>query len=495
MPHLLGLDLGTSSLKAVVTDEAGRVVGLGNAEYPIQTPAPGAAEQDPNDWWRAAVEATRQALTQAGPVPVVAVGFSGQMHGAVLLKGDGRPVRPAIIWADQRGASVLADVEGRVGRDRLAQVCGTAPAAGFQVSTLVWLAAHEPAALRDAATVVLPKDYVRHRLTGVLETDETDASATGLFDVGARRWAEEVVETLGIDAALLPPVRRSADVCGSLGREGADALGLPRGIPVVAGCADQPAQAIGNGLLGPPLGSVTVGTGGQVFVPLTEPAFDKEGRLHTFCHAHPERWYLLGAMLSAGMALRWFRRLLGNADYTTLDALAAEVPPGSEGLRFLPYLVGERSPLMDPHAKGGFVGLTLRHGPGHLTRAVLEGIAFSLRHIVETMGSIGAHPAKFVASGNGLGSPLWRQMVADVLNRPLYRSHDRFAAERAGVGAALLAGIGSGTVEGATAIDRWTPTFDEETAPDPARVEAYERAYADFREVYPRLRTYFHQGV
>jgi xylulokinase len=492
MPHLLGLDLGTSSLKAVVLNTQGKVAGLGHAEYPIDTPQPGAAEQNPESWWQAAIDATRQALAQAGGADVAAVGFSGQMHGAVLLDRSGRPVRPAIIWADQRSASVLDRIEQQIGEAELGRTCGTAPAAGFQIATLVWLQEHEPESLARARTVVLPKDYVRYRLTGTIETDETDASATGLFDVARRRWPQSILERLKLDPALLPAVRTSAAVCGELRADAAAALGLRPGIPVVTGCADQPAQALGNGLLDPPLGSVTLGTGGQVFMPLTEPVVDPRLRLHTFCHAPPDRWYLLGAMLSAGMALRWFKQRTGNLDYATLDRLADAVAPGSEGLRFLPYLVGERSPLMDAKAKGGFIGLTLRHDLGHLTRAVLEGIAFSVRHIVEVMEEAGARPERFIASGNGLGSRVWRQMLADVLNRPLYRSQDPFAAERAGVGAGLLAGIGARIFQGMDSIKALAPTFDEETTPDPDRVALYDRAYHDFRELYPRLRPYFH---
>lgn len=494
MPHLLGLDLGTSGLKAVIVNTQAKVVGLGQSEYPIDTPEPGAAEQDPARWWQAAVKAAREALAQAGVADVAAVGFSGQMHGTVLLGRDGQPVRPAIIWADQRSASVLHRVEERIGRAELGQICGTAPAAGFQVATLVWLQEHSPESLERTQTVFLPKDYVRYRLTGTVETDQSDASATGMFDVVSRRWPESILQRLGLDSAVLPRIRGSGEVCGELCAAAADAFGLRPGIPVVTGSADQPAQAVGNGLLDPPLGSITLGTGGQVFVPLTKPVFDPQLRLHTFCHAHPERWYLLGAMLSAGMALRWFKQRTGNLDYAALDRLAEAVPPGSEGLRFLPYLVGERSPLMDPKAKGGFIGLTLRHDLGHLARAVLEGIAFSVRHIVEVMEEAGARTERFIASGNGLGSRLWRQILADVLNRPLYRSRDPFAAERAGVGAALLGGIGAQVLDGVNSIQALAPTLNEETRPEPARVELYDRAYRDFRGLYPRLRDYF-QGV
>ncbi|HEY0792757.1 MAG TPA: xylulokinase [Chthoniobacterales bacterium] len=495
MSYLLGIDLGTSSVKVVVVTTAGKVVGLGNAEYPIQTPAPGAAEQDPDTWWDATVSAVRTALAAARPEEIIGIGFSGQMHGTVLLDGGHKPLRPAIIWADQRSAEVLDAIEQKVGHAALTTTCGTAPAAGFQVATLVWLQRHEPAVLARTDVVILPKDYVRLRMTGEICTDESDASATGLFDVRGRRWPKAVVEQLGLDPAILPRVAKSSEVAGELQPEAAAAFGLPAGIPVVVGSADQPAQAVGNGLFEPGLGSVTLGTGGQVFVPLTVPTIDPQLRLHTFCHAHPERWYLLGAMLAAGMALRWFRHWTGNLSYADLDRLAGAVEPGSEGLRFLPYLVGERSPLMDAKAKGGFIGLTLRHDLGHMTRAVLEGIAFSLRHIVEVMDEAGARPERFIASGNGLGSPIWRQMLADVLNRPLYRSQDPHAAERAGVGAALLAGLGTKVYADFAEVQRLAPALTEETRPDPGRAERYNDAYRDFRELYPRLKPYFQQST
>jgi xylulokinase len=495
MSYLLGVDLGTSSVKAVVVTTAGKVVGLGNAEYPIQTPSPGAAEQDPDAWWKATALAVRTAVAAAKPDGIIGIGFSGQMHGTVLLDRERKPLRPAIIWADQRSAEVLDLIEQKVGHAALTTTCGTAPAAGFQVATLVWLQQHEPTVLARTDVVVLPKDYVRWRMTGEICTDESDASATGMFDVRARRWPKAIVEQLGLDPGILPRVAGSSDVWGELQPEAAAVLGLSPRIPVVVGSADQPAQAVGNGLFEPGFGSVTLGTGGQVFVPLTAPTVDPQLRLHTFCHAHPQRWYLLGAMLAAGLALRWFKQWTGNLSYPDLDRLADAVEPGSEGVRFLPYLVGERSPLMDPQAKAGFIGLTLRHDLGHLTRAVLEGIAFSLRHIIEVMEEAGARPGRFIASGNGLGSKVWRQMLADVLNRPLYRSQDPHAAERAGVGAALLAGLGTKVFADVAEVQRLAPALTEETRPDPGRAGRYEGAYRDFRELYPRLRPYFQRSA
>jgi xylulokinase len=493
MSALLGIDLGTSSVKVVVFSTAGKILGLGSAEYPILTPQPGWAEQDPEHWWSATVQAVRTALSAAGQPEVLSIGFSGQMHGPAILDKQHRLLGNAIIWADQRSGVVLAEIESVVGKERLAEVCGTAPAAGFLIATLRWMKRYDPARLDKIGAILLPKDYVRFKITGEVATDASDAAATGLFDVAGRTWAWEIIEILGLPRTIFPQVRDSAELCGMLVPSAAAELGLKPGIPVAAGSADQPAQAVGNGLIEPGQGSVTLGTGGQVCVPLAAPVFDSQGRLHTFCHAVPSRWYLLGAMLSAGMALRWARQVLrcDQVSYKELDHMAEAVPIGTEGLVFLPYLVGERSPLMDSQARGTFAGLTLRHDTGHLIRAVLEGISFAMRQIIETIEETGVRMDRWVASGNGLASPLWRQMVAETLNRPLLRGEDANSAERAGVGAAILGGIAAGVLSGFKEAQSFAPRFDEVTQPDPARVEAYEAAYVRFKGVYPRLKDWF----
>jgi xylulokinase len=493
MSALLGIDLGTSSVKVVVYSTTGKILGLGSAEYPILTPQPGWAEQDPEHWWSATVQAVRSACSAAGKPEILAIGFSGQMHGPALLDKQNRLLGNAIIWADQRSGPLLDEIESLIGKKHLAEVCGTAPAAGFLIATLRWLQRYDPGRLEKIGAILLPKDYIRFRITGEVATDASDAAATGLFDVAQRIWAWEVIASLGLPRAIFPAIRDSAEVCGKLQPEPATELGLKPGIPVAAGSADQPAQAVGNGLIEPGQGSVTLGTGGQVFVPLAAPVFDSQGRLHTFCHALPSRWYLLGAMLSAGMALRWARHVLrcDQVSYRDLDQMAEAVPIGAEGLVFLPYLVGERSPLMDPHARGNFTGLTLRHDTGHLFRAVLEGIGYAMRQIVETIEETGVRMDRWVASGNGLASDFWRQMVADTLNRPLLRGEDANSAERAGVGAAILGGIGAGVLSGFKEAQSFAPKFDEVTQPDPARVEAYDQAYARFKQLYPRLKGWF----
>jgi xylulokinase len=489
MNCLLGIDLGTSSVKVVVASPDAKLLGVGNAEYPIHTPSIGYAEQEPADWWQASVRATRQALDKAGHPGIAGIGFSGQMHGFVLIGAEKMPIHPAIIWADQRSADLLPEISALLGADMAR--CGTAPATGFLVSTLYWIQRHRPVLLERASALLMPKDYIRLMLTGELGSDPSDASATGLFDIRIGAWADEPIARLKLPRSIFPRITHSSDVFGTLTQRAAKLLGIKAGVPIVTGCADQPAQAVGNGLIDPPRGSVTVGTGGQVFLPLAEPVVDEKLRLHTFCHAPPDRWYLLGAMLSAGMALRWLRSILGNYrfSYADLDALAQDVQPGSEGLTFLPYIVGERSPIMDSRAKGSFAGLTLRHSPGHLVRALLEGVAFALRQIVECMEGCGAHLPGLVASGNGLGSPLWRQILADILARPLYQGKDENSAERAGVGAALIAGIGAGIYKGYEETRNLAPVFDAVTEPN--RDVRYEESYARFSDLYPRLKSWF----
>lgn len=493
MSALLGIDLGTSSVKVVVVSTSGKILGLGSVEYPILTPQPGWAEQDPEEWWNATTRAARKAIDAAGRPEILSIGFSGQMHGPVLLDKTRKPLGNAIIWADQRSASVLPEIESRVERRLLATVCGTAPAAGFLISTLFWLRRFDRPRFDQIGAVLLPKDYLRFRLCGDLATDPSDAAATGLFDVANLAWSQAVIEKLEMPISIFPEIRGSAELAGTLTSQAGGAFGLPSGIPLALGSADQPAQAVGNGLFDPGRGSVTIGTGGQVFVPMAEPLVDPQGRLHTFCHADRRRWYLLGAMLAAGMALRWLRHtLFGEAvTYSEMDRQAEKIAPGCEGLFFLPYLVGERSPIMDPKARGGFVGLTLRHQGPHLVRALLEGVAFSLRQIVEAMEEVGATADDWIISGNGLASPLWRQILADILGRPLLRGSDENSAERAGVGAAIQGGIAAGLFKGYEEAKQFVPVFDQVTEPNQERAQSYQQAFARYREIYPSLREWF----
>ena len=477
MTALLGIDLGTSAVKAVVIDEQGQVLGVGSREIPMEMPAPGRAEQDPEGWWSSAALAVREALQAAHISDVAAIGLDGHMHVGPLLDADLKPLGHAITWADQRSSELIPEIEAEVGRDRFLSISGTRPAAGFMAPTLVWLARHEPDLIDAAAIFLMPKDYLRLCLTGEAATDISDASATALFDITARTWSSELCAALRVPERILPPLLESAEVAGRLTAGAAAGLGLRPGIPVVGGSADQPAQAVANGLLEPGLGSVTLGSGGQVFCAIDQPAFDAAGRIHTFCHAVPQRWYRLGATLAAGLSLRWLRDILAlpasNA-YVELDRLAAEIEPGADGLTFVPYLTGERSPIMDPDAQGSFVGLSMHHGRGHLARAVLEGVACSLRATRDAVTATGDGPESWLATGNGLASPVWRQILTDVFDEPLSYVA---APERSGVGSALIAGIGAGIYgsyqEAAGAASR--PL--RPTEPDAARARAYDGVY------------------
>lgn len=480
MPALLGIDLGTSAVKAVVIDEAGQILGTGTREITMEVPEPGRAEQDPESWWSNTVLAIREALHAAGSPEIVGIGLDGHMHGFALIDAAGHPVGRAITWADQRAASLIPEIEEQIGIPTFLSIAGTRPAAGFMAPSMVWLQRHEPARLDDADVALLPKDYLRYRLTGEVATDVSDASGTALFDIAARTWSAHLCERLGVPTRLLPRLLDSADVAGVLTDEAAAELRLPPGIPVAAGCADQPAQAIANGLLGPGNGSVTLGTGGQILVATARPMADEQGRIHTFCHALPDRWYQLGATLSAGMSLRWLRdrlRLGMDDPYAAMDRLAAEVPAGADGLIFLPYLVGERSPVMDPAATGAFLGLTLHHRRAHFARAVLEGVAFSLRATRDAVRDAGGQCDTWLATGNGLSSRLWRSILADVFGEPLSYVD---APERSGVGAALLGGIAGGVYTGFEEASAASKPPLVVTDPDLDRAARYDEAYARY---------------
>lgn len=501
MGLLLGFDLGTSSVKAVLFDpQTSQTLAVAAQEYPIQRPAPNRAEQDPAAWWDAVVAVTRRVLIQTGRRDVAGLSFSGQMHGAVLLDAAGRPVHPAIIWADARSATACAQLVAPFGPAHYAAIAGTLPAPGFFGATLRWLAEYEPELLARTSQAVLPKDYIRLRMTGEAATEVSDAAGTGVFDVTRGQWAVEILAAAGLPRGLFPRVLASTAVAGQLSAAAAAVMGLPAGLPVVAGCADQPAQAIGNGLLTPGAASVTVGSGGQVFAPLqpagysgapvgTPLSLPTDPRLHVFNHAAPGMWYVLGAILSAGLALRWLRQVTGLADapaaYARLSAEAAMVAPGADGLLFLPYLAGERTPHMDPRARGAFVGLSAHHTRGHLARAVMEGVALALRQALEICLALTGPAEQLIAAGGGAASPVWRQILADALGQPLRQS---LLAELAGVGAALLAGVGTGVYPNLDGACQQVVQLGPAAEPDPARRAVYDDLYARFVGLYPRLR-------
>jgi xylulokinase len=485
---LMGIDLGTSSTKTVLIDASGRLLATAAREYPVDTPRPGWAEQDPDWWLEAAVGTMAEALAQreTAPEEVAGIGLSGQMHGTVCLDKKGEPLRPAIIWADQRSRDQVARVYREVGAERLGAWTGNPLATGFMLASWLWLCEETPEVAQATAHLLLPKDYLRYRLTAELGGEPSDGSSTLLFDTAGRDWSAPLLEALGIDPALLPPVRESAEVAGGLRPEIAARTGLRAGTPVVFGGSDQALQALGHGVVDPGIVSCTIGTGGQLFAPAHAPVYDPQLRLHLFCHALPDRWHLEAAILAAGLSLRWLRdNVLQGWSYGALADAAARVPPGSERLFFLPHLAGERTPHMDPQATGAFVGLTLRHNREHVTRAVMEGVVFALRQGLDLMVELGVPVERIVASGGATAHPLWLQLQADIFNRPIYRTA---TIEAAAVGAALLAGVGAGFYPDVLEACRRTVTWREEViAPAGENVTRYEEGYRTFCRLYPAL--------
>jgi xylulokinase len=469
------------------------VIGVGAASYGFDVPRPLWSEQEPALWWDGAVAAIRSVLSSTG-VPagdVVAIGLTGQMHGAVLLDVAGEVLRPAILWNDQRTGLECDAIRRAVGAERLVEITGNDALTGFTAPKLVWVRDHEPGVWRRIAHVLLPKDYVRLQLTGEYAVDKADGAGTLLFDLAARDWSREVLDALEIDPAWMPRTWEGPEVTGVVSGEAAAITGLRPGTPVVAGGGDQAANAVGVGAVVPGTMALSLGTSGVVFATTDRPLFEPHGRVHAFCHAVPGRWHFMSVMLSAAGSLRWFRDALApEAEFADLVAIAGDVPVGSEGLFFLPYLSGERSPHPDPLARGAFVGLTLVHDRRHLTRAVLEGVAFGLRDGLDLMVEAGMPaPAQIRASGGGTVSPLWRQILADVLEAEIATVN---TAEGAAYGAALLAMVGAGwfaTVEAAAAaLVTATPT----AAPGPDAA-AYREAHAIYRDLYPALAPTFHR--
>ena len=494
MAYVLGIDTSTTATKAVLIDRSGAVRGIGVAEYGFATPHPLWSEQEPRLWWDGTVEAIQAVLAATGVRgdEVVAIGLTGQMHGAVLLGQAGDVLRPAILWNDQRTARECELIRQAVGPERLVAITGNDALTGFTAPKLVWVRDHEPAVWKRIAHVLLPKDFVRLQLTGDYAVDVADGAGTLLFDLAARTWSPEVVAALGIDPAWLPATFEGPAVTGSVSAAAARATGLRTGTPVVAGGGDQAANGVGVGAVQPGTMALSLGTSGVVFAPTDRPIFDPHGRVHAFCHAVPGRWHFMSVMLSAAGSLRWFRDTLApGVDFGDLVALAGEVPAGSSGLLFLPYLSGERSPHPDPLARGAFVGLTLAHDRRHLTRAVLEGVAFGLRDGLDLMVAAGMPaPSQIRASGGGTASPLWRQILADVLDAEIATVN---TTEGAAYGAGLLAAVGAGWFTDVDSATRALVVATPAARPGPD-VSAYAGAHAIYRDLYPALRPSFHRA-
>lgn len=487
----LGIDLGTGSVKAIVVTEDGRVLGRGGAEYPISHPRPGHAEQDPETWWTATIHAVHEARAQAGDVSIASIALSGQMHGTVLLDARNDPVGPAIIWADTRSAHQVETITSLIGAQRLIELTGSPLAVGFQAATIHWVRQEEPDRWRRVRKILLPKDYLGWRLTNVHATEPSDASSTLLLNVHTRDWSDEVLEALDLDRDYLPDVRESTAIRGSLTPEAADLLGLSATTPVVMGGADAPLAALAAGAVEPGTMLLTISTGSQVIVPTPEPRIDPRGRIHSWCSCiGPDAggsgapWYQMGATMVSGLAMRWLRdqvfALPRENAYDQMTAWAAATPPGAGGLVFLPYLAGERTPHMDPTARGLFLGLTAEHGRGHLTRATMEGATLALFDAYSVLASLGAAPNRAILAGGGARSPLWRQIVADVFGLPILPLAN---VEGSAMGATLLAGAGIGAFA-LTATARTWARYDDPTLPNPDAHAVYQRIFPIFRDAY-----------
>jgi len=504
MSYLMGIDVGTTGTRAVIVRPDGHVMGAATAPHQLmRMERPGWAEQDPEDWWQATVLGVRQVLDQTGVKgsEIAAVGLSGQMHGVVLLDGARAVLRPALIWCDQRSQPQCDWITSKVGAEKLIRLALNPALTGFSAPKLLWVREHEPATYERVAHFLLPKDYVRLRLTGEFATDVADASGTLLFDVAKRNWSKPLLSTLEIEQEWLPRVYESPEVTGQITAETAIITGLRAGTPVAAGAGDQAASAVGNGVVLPGITSATLGTSGVIFAYTGQPKLDPQGRIHTFCHAVPGKWHVMGVTQGAGLSLRWFRDELGAAEawyasrvgadpYELILREAESAPPGSGGLLFMPYLMGERTPHLDALARGGWFGLTAAHSRAHLIRAVLEGVAFSLRDSLEIFGQLKIPVREIRVSGGGSRSFLWRQIQADVYGREVVSLRE---AEGSAFGAALLAGVSSKTYASVPEAAQQAIQVREHLLPQAGNVRLYDRQYDIYRQFYPAVRKLSHE--
>jgi xylulokinase len=488
---LLGLDISTTGAKALLVDATGQVVASASTALSLSTPHPLWSEQNPADWWQGMAASIQQALTEANATgnDVAAIGLTGQMHGLVMLDAQGDVLRPAILWNDQRTSAQCDEIRARLGKARLIQITGNDALTGFTAPKILWVQEHEPEVYARCQHILLPKDYIRFRLTGAYGMDRAGGSGTILFDIKARTWSPEVLDALGIPADWLPPTYEGPQVTGTVSAAAAQVTGLVAGTPVVGGGGDQAAQAVGVGAVQPGIVALTLGTSGVVFATTESPLVEPEGRLHAFCHAVPGRWHFMGVMLSAAGSLQWYRDSLApELSFDELTREAAGVPPGSDGLFFLPYLTGERTPYPDPLARGAWVGLTVRHGRAHLTRAVLEGVAFGIKDGFTLIQQAGLGEIRQVrVSGGGAKSPLWRQIMADALDAELVTVN---TTEGAAFGAALLAGVGAGLFADVPAACEATIQITGRTPVSEATAR-YQRVYPRYRALYPALKDEF----
>ena len=491
----LGIDTSTTSSKALLIDEQGNVTAVASHPHTLQTPRPLWSEQDPREWWEAVSASIRSVLEQAGisGERIEAIGLTGQMHGLVLLDEAGNVLRPAILWNDQRTQSQCDEIHHIIGKEKFIQITGNVALTGFTAPKILWVKENEPEVFAKAKHILLPKDYIRYQLTGAYAMDKADGAGTVLFDLKSRDWSDEVLTALEIPRAWMPPTFEGPAFTGNVTEAAASLTGLKVGTPVAAGGGDQAAQAVGVGAVEPGIVGLTVGTSGVVFATTPSALIEPEGRLHAFCHAVPNMWHFMGVMLSAAGSLQWYRDTLApDVSFDDLLKEAESIPAGSEGLQFLPYLSGERTPHPDPLARGAFIGLTLRHSRAHMTRAVLEGVSFGLKDsftLIQNAGLGEIHQVR--ASGGGTKGALWRQILADVLEAELVTVN---TSEGAAYGAALLAGVGAGAWADVLSACKACVKITGSTRPDATQVKAYRKSYLLYQELYPALKLSFEKA-
>jgi xylulokinase len=494
--YLLGIDVGTTGSKVVLINSLGETIAAATTEYSMYMPKPLWAEQNPEDWWLATQASIRQVIEngKVAPGDIAGIGLTGQMHGLVLLDKEGSVLRPCIMWNDQRTAKQCQEITKQVGAEKVLQLIGNPVLPGFTAPKVIWVRENEPHIYEKVATILLPKDYIRYCLTGELFSEVSDSSGTAMFDVGKRQWSEDMLAALSIPREWMPEVTESPVVSARVNHQAAQATGLKAGTPVVGGGGDQAAQAVGTGIVKEGVTSVTLGTSGVVFAASDHYRVESQGRLHAFCHAVPGMWHLMGVMLSAAGSFRWYRDVLGDCErqraevegrdpYDLLTEAAANVPPGSDGLIFLPYLTGERTPYPDPNARGVFFGFTLRHKKQHFTRCVLEGVGFGLRDSLGLMRNLGIKIDEVRLSGGGARSTLWRQILADILNSPTKLVN---TTEGAAFGSALIAGVGAHVYDNMLDAANQVIKITESVEPS-SDSKIYAAYYPHYQALYPAL--------
>lgn len=501
MAYFIGVDIGTSGTKTVLFDLYGNTIASSTKEYPMYQPYNGWAEQDPNDWWVATYTSIREVISKSRvkPSEIKALGLSGQMHGLVMLDDDGKVIRNSIIWCDQRTSKECEEITNRIGIDRLKEITANPALTGFTASKILWVKNNEPNLYEKCRKILLPKDYIRYMLTGQYATDVSDASGMQLVDIKMRNWSDEVLEKLEISKSLLAPIYESCEITGEICEKAAVLTGLEKGTKVVAGAGDQAAGAVGNGIVKEGIVSSTIGTSGVVFAHTDKPIIDKLGRIHTFCHAVPNAWHVMGVTQAAGLSLRWFRdnfcvselevaRQMGVDVYEIMTKEAENVPAGSRGVLYLPYLMGERTPHLNPDARGVFFGLSAIHNKNDMLRAVMEGVSYSLKDCMEIIKETGIQVNEVRASGGGGKSPLWRQMQSDMFRCNVNTIN---SSEGPALGVAILAAVGvreyKSVQEACENIIRITNT----TSPNESSVEVYAQNYMKYRQLYSSLEKLF----